>query len=463
MINIHLFHDASNFVAMEEFPSVYCKNRRRALEHTLQRFHNDSYGRAPYFLFGDFNFRTDTDGVIKKLTEGLTTTRIQNHKNGDFTKLQYTNDDSQLILTIGKKEFKHSDHQSLFLQNTDTWLKKFDKELEAFENYITEFEVKFPPSYPFEENISEGTRYMLTRCPSWCDRVLLSHAAKKLVIEEGPVEYGVIGSCTCMGDHKPVYLRIDLRGNAGTFTCCSHAPYDCLPVLCHCCQLFASVTINVTDMSDYLLNTRKSFDNIAVDSNFLHEPITRDMLMHEPYTPESVESHSPGIEKMEYIEEPLKIERNSVSPQELKTKLEDILRIENAKSRKFLMKRSTSQYITKTTSQQNNFRERSMSELPIQISKARLKYDSSVTSTSRLNSHHSSSDEDWFEFDETSQSNSNNRGDKSILNRRSNVERTNIDSDGHHLQNKLRLDNIKTKKLIKNKGMKDKLACCCVL
>lgn len=29
------------------------------------RFHNDEYGSAPFFLFGDFNFRTDTQGVIK--------------------------------------------------------------------------------------------------------------------------------------------------------------------------------------------------------------------------------------------------------------------------------------------------------------------------------------------------------------------------------------------------------------
>lgn len=93
LINIHLFHDASNFVAMEtvmqfpsfkfpftkdfclinfiriilsfQFPSVYSKTRRRALEHTLDRFHNDHYPNVPYFLFGDFNFRTDTAGVIK--------------------------------------------------------------------------------------------------------------------------------------------------------------------------------------------------------------------------------------------------------------------------------------------------------------------------------------------------------------------------------------------------------------
>lgn len=96
LINIHLFHDASNFIAMEmvrnfydiirytlvcvcvrvdlffnliifflQFPSVYSKTRRRALEHTLDKFHNDKYPNVPYFLFGDFNFRTDTASVIK--------------------------------------------------------------------------------------------------------------------------------------------------------------------------------------------------------------------------------------------------------------------------------------------------------------------------------------------------------------------------------------------------------------
>uniref|UniRef100_A0A1Y1KFE9 inositol-polyphosphate 5-phosphatase n=1 Tax=Photinus pyralis TaxID=7054 RepID=A0A1Y1KFE9_PHOPY len=458
MINIHLFHDASNFVAMEEYPSVYCKNRRRALEHTLQRFHNDSYGRAPYFLFGDFNFRTDTDGVIKKLTEGLTTTRIQNNKNGDFTKLQYTDDDSQLILTVGKKEFRHSDHQTVFLQNTDTWLKQFDKEAEAFENYVTEFDVGFPPSYPFEENVSEGANYMVTRCPSWCDRVLLSHSAKHLVNEKGFIEYGLIGRSTCMGDHKPVYLRIDLKGNAGTIKCCSHAPYDCLPVLCHCCQLYASVTINVTDMSDYLLNTRKSFDNITVDSNFLHEPITREMLLHDPYTPESVDSHSPGIEKAELVEEPIKIERNSVSPHELKTKLEDILRIENAKSRKFLMRRSASQNIIKCSSPKHEFRDRAMSDLP-QSFKAKLKSETSASSSNRLQSHHSSSDEDWFEFDEILECKENYEQDDTVFINRLEAKESDNDSSLH---NKIK-HCTRTEKRIKSKSMKDKFACCCVL
>ncbi|XP_025834536.1 type I inositol 1,4,5-trisphosphate 5-phosphatase isoform X2 [Agrilus planipennis] len=215
LVNIHLFHDASNFIAMEAFPSVYCQNRRRALEHTLQRFHNDIHGRAPYFLFGDFNFRTDTDGVIKKLTEGLNSTKVPNAINMDFTKLQFTDENSQLILTVGKKEFNHCDHQKVFLKDDSTWLKELDREVEAFDSHLTEFLVTFPPSYPFEEKVLQGTQYMLTRCPAWCDRVLLSHTAKKLIADEKKVEYGLIGWNTCMGDHKPVYLLLDIKENSG--------------------------------------------------------------------------------------------------------------------------------------------------------------------------------------------------------------------------------------------------------
>lgn len=65
LINVHLFHDASNFVAMEEYPSVYCMNRRRALLHILEQINNDKHPNIPFFIFGDFNFRTDTNSVVK--------------------------------------------------------------------------------------------------------------------------------------------------------------------------------------------------------------------------------------------------------------------------------------------------------------------------------------------------------------------------------------------------------------
>lgn len=227
LINIHLFHDASNFVAMETFPSVYCKNRRRALEHTLDRFHSDINGTAPFFLFGDFNFRTDTQGVVKKLVEGLTAVPMLSQKcnREECTRLQYKDEESKVVLSVGKKEFIHQEHQTVFVdEDGNTWLKEYDRELESFTSRLFEFDICFAPSYPFEEDETGARCYMTTRCPAWCDRVVLSHSARELVNqnqESKPVEYGVIGPNSCMGDHKPVYLMLRLMCRAGRKTCCT--------------------------------------------------------------------------------------------------------------------------------------------------------------------------------------------------------------------------------------------------
>ncbi|XP_055587731.1 inositol polyphosphate-5-phosphatase A isoform X1 [Uranotaenia lowii] len=228
LVNIHLFHDASNLAACEEYPSVYCKSRRRALVHTLRRFHKDTVNKAvPYFVFGDFNFRCDTEGVIKKLTEDLTMHRIPNAKN-DSTKVQYRDPDGSNVLTVGKKEFNHTD-QSTFKQS---WLRHFDRELESLRSILYEYPITFPPSYPYEEDPGQPGSYMATRCPAWCDRILISPAARRLIegIDErengkhqltmarGGVEpsYGIIGEDVCMGDHKPIFLSIRVKTSQGT-------------------------------------------------------------------------------------------------------------------------------------------------------------------------------------------------------------------------------------------------------
>ncbi|XP_046804416.1 inositol polyphosphate-5-phosphatase A isoform X2 [Lucilia cuprina] len=213
LVNIHLFHDASNLAACEEFPSVYCKTRRRALVHTLERFHLDEKnGLAPFFVFGDFNFRCDTEGVIKELTENLTAHRIHSTKN-DCTKVHYRNAGGDNILTVGKKEFNHADHQLKF---KESWLKKFDRELEPLTEFLIEFPINFPPSYPYEEDPEMPTDYMSTRCPSWCDRILMSVQAKEIIHKtESPNIYSIMGEEVCMGDHKPVYLNIRLKSNQG--------------------------------------------------------------------------------------------------------------------------------------------------------------------------------------------------------------------------------------------------------
>ncbi|XP_076481064.1 inositol polyphosphate-5-phosphatase A [Bombus vancouverensis nearcticus] len=286
LINIHLFHDASNFIAMETFPSVYSKTRRRALEHTLDRFHNDKYSNVPYFLFGDFNFRTDTAGVIKKLTEDTQERRLSN--KGSISKLQFHNKDDDLILTLGKKEFSYYEHQNVFVQNSGQWLREYDRELEDFDGRLFEFPIKFVPSYPFEEDINEGSNYMQTRVPAWCDRVLLSPTAKMLVQDissPDAMEYGIIGPTTCMGDHKPVYLRANLIVDEGMINCCSlsSAPEFCFRVPSNYVELLsmlpdysscASGQVNYTDRSTNLLHAAP--------------------IKHDPYTPDSMDSPSPN-------------------------------------------------------------------------------------------------------------------------------------------------------------------------
>lgn len=46
--------------------------------------------------------------------------------------------------------------------------------------------------------------YMSTRCPAWCDRILMDPIAKDLIVDENfsSKDYNVVGENMCMGDHK---------------------------------------------------------------------------------------------------------------------------------------------------------------------------------------------------------------------------------------------------------------------
>ncbi|XP_069937797.1 inositol polyphosphate-5-phosphatase A isoform X1 [Cherax quadricarinatus] len=205
LVNIHLFHDASNFIAMEEFPSVYSLNRKRALEHTLDRFHNDGFENVPIFLFGDFNFRMNTHAVVQKLTQDCTAVEAELPDTGEKAQ-EFRDNEGKVLLTISKKAFRHYEHQTIFVKDNGSWLHEFDQELAQFGDRLTEFPITFPPSYPFEEGADgDGSHYMQTRCPSWCDRIILNKAAKTLIdASGGKVTYNLIGQSTTMGDHKVI-------------------------------------------------------------------------------------------------------------------------------------------------------------------------------------------------------------------------------------------------------------------
>lgn len=86
-------------------------------------------------------------------------------------------------------------------------LQQFDCELQPLKEVLVEYPITFPPSYPYEEDPALPQDYMLTRCPAWCDRILMSPAAKNLINDNNfsSLHYNTIGNNVCMGDHKVNY------------------------------------------------------------------------------------------------------------------------------------------------------------------------------------------------------------------------------------------------------------------
>ncbi|KAK8770008.1 hypothetical protein V5799_013530 [Amblyomma americanum] len=238
LINIHLFHDESNFIAMESFPSSYTKNRQGALDYTLNRIQNDKYENVPFFIFGDFNFRLDTQAVIEKITDKAPPVQVKSAKNGDVMKVLFRDpkDENKVVLTVERKVFALQEHEEAFYWNDGKWLQEHDKEPSLFKDRLFEFDIAFPPSYPFKEESSGPRSYMRTRCPAWCDRILLSKSAKALVYtgpEEGgkaSVVYHIMGPNVCMGDHKPVVLWFRMVPAAGAARL-GAASCDCFPLV----------------------------------------------------------------------------------------------------------------------------------------------------------------------------------------------------------------------------------------
>ncbi|XP_048474686.1 inositol polyphosphate-5-phosphatase A-like isoform X2 [Rhincodon typus] len=201
LVNIHLFHDASNLVAWKS-PSTFPGNRRKALGYVLNRITDARYKREPFFIFGDFNVRLDTQRVVESLCSAASVETVLNADTEDLKKVifQETENDHKVLLRIESKTFDYFD-QGVFRHNNGKALLEFDKELTMFFNQICELDIEFPPSYPYSEVNTEGTQYANTRCPAWCDRILMSPCAKEIVAK-GEYVYDLVGPSVCMGDHK---------------------------------------------------------------------------------------------------------------------------------------------------------------------------------------------------------------------------------------------------------------------
>ncbi|XP_029016678.1 inositol polyphosphate-5-phosphatase A [Betta splendens] len=217
LVNVHLFHDASNLIACESSPSIYSANRRNALRYVIDRMSGSSCVPLPLFLFGDFNFRLDTLSLVEHLCISADVQKVMKDSGNRVQKIicEEKDNDHQVLLQIEEKLFAYV-HQAAFREDNGRALLKYDKEVAAFHDVIGEEDIRFPPSYPYSEDHSKPTQYMNTRCPAWCDRILMSHSAQKLIHRsdgETSVVYNTMGPNVCMGDHKPVFLFFPMKTN----------------------------------------------------------------------------------------------------------------------------------------------------------------------------------------------------------------------------------------------------------
>ncbi|XP_029915878.1 inositol polyphosphate-5-phosphatase A isoform X1 [Myripristis murdjan] len=218
LVNVHLFHDASNLIACNSSPSIYSANRKKALRYVINRISDSSYSPLPFFLFGDFNFRLDTLSLVQHLSTSADVQTVKKDSSNEVEKIicEEKDNDHKVLLHIEAKLFAYL-HQAVFREDNGKALLKYDKEVTAFHDVIREEEILFPPSYPYSEEYTKPTQYMNTRCPSWCDRILMSHTAQDSIHTgddgEKSVVYNTLGPNVCMGDHKPVFLFFALKTN----------------------------------------------------------------------------------------------------------------------------------------------------------------------------------------------------------------------------------------------------------
>uniref|UniRef100_A0A673C3X2 inositol-polyphosphate 5-phosphatase n=1 Tax=Sphaeramia orbicularis TaxID=375764 RepID=A0A673C3X2_9TELE len=216
LVNVHLFHDASNLIACNSSPSIYSANRKNALRYVINRISDNCHTPLPFFVFGDFNFRLDTLSLVQHLSTSADVQRVMKDSSNEVEKIicEEKDNDHQVLLHIEEKLFAYL-HQAVFREDNGKALLQYDKEVAAFHDVIREEDIKFPPSYPYSEEYTKPTQYMNTRCPAWCDRILMSHTAQEFITNrtgdsEKSVVYNTVGpnvlTTGCSKGHPPHHL-----------------------------------------------------------------------------------------------------------------------------------------------------------------------------------------------------------------------------------------------------------------
>ncbi|KAL7668560.1 hypothetical protein ACOME3_009257 [Neoechinorhynchus agilis] len=205
-INVHLFHDVSNVVAARKDPSVYSRYRHAALTYILNQ--TTTQDSEPKFIFGDFNFRTNTNRLLMDLFNASPCN--SEVMEGRIIMRRYV-ESGEIAAFIGKKDFNlRLNGYNMFVRDGQQ-IKDYDREVDSFKGILFEVEHSFFATYPYSEDLAKPRDFMITRCPSWCDRVLMNAEGFRILSQEGLRHYDVVGADASMGDHKPVYLGATLK------------------------------------------------------------------------------------------------------------------------------------------------------------------------------------------------------------------------------------------------------------
>jgi len=202
LVNVHLYHDDNNTVAIQNIPSKYADQRSVALAEAVRKCQLSD--QSPTFIFGDYNFRLDGD-FVPWLEE-------QCRKNYGIE-----NEHKEQFLSIEDKSFSFKFSNEIF--GDDRLREKifqFDREpirfnqREAKTVQLQELPIRFPPSYCLSIGSAPKNGFSLNytkRIPAWADRILFNGGARYLL--KGS-DYNSVIDSQSTGDHRPVYLSVSI-------------------------------------------------------------------------------------------------------------------------------------------------------------------------------------------------------------------------------------------------------------
>jgi hypothetical protein len=234
LVNLHNFHDESNLEAYSdsEDGSDYSHKRRTTLGILSNWLQLVPQERA--FVFGDFNFRLELKLALHWLcTRCIDPALVKSHASADIrVAATHEKDKIKICVTpadeapieigaIGKKTFAMAIGEQRLTDEVHLHkhgLAAFDHEMLRYNAHaaaatpggatcLHELPREFPPTYPWGEHAGD---YLPTRFPAWCDRVLMTDAARSMVLQTY-YTYTSAHRPLITGDHKPVMLQFGVH------------------------------------------------------------------------------------------------------------------------------------------------------------------------------------------------------------------------------------------------------------